>query len=167
MVHAGEFAAPVPVLVQIADLFGVWGVTFLIAMGNGCVVDVLRLPWKTQNSKRKTQNKELETGNSKLETQINPAIVRLIGFNVLVVVFVLGYGAFRLGQKTTTTGPRVAVIQENIPQSMKDDPSKQEENFQRHLRLARGECGDTEAGLNCVAGDDGAGEYQSGDFAVG
>lgn len=133
----GNALAPVPVLVQVADLFGVWGVTFLIAMMNGCVVDVLRLPWKTQNSKLKTQNKELETRNLQLETRINPAIVCLLVLNVCAVVLVVAYGVFRLSQKSTTAGPRVAVIQENIPQSMKEDPSKQEENFQRYFRLAR------------------------------
>jgi apolipoprotein N-acyltransferase len=114
----GNSLAPVPLLLQTADLFGVWGLTFCIAMVNGFIVDLLRLRWRRAGD-------------------VNPAIGWLFALTMAMAAFVVAYGVFRLNQKTITAGPRVAVIQENIPQSLKDDPSKEEENFQRYFRLAQ------------------------------
>jgi apolipoprotein N-acyltransferase len=114
----GNSLAPVPLLLQTADLFGVWGLTFGIAMVNGFIIDLLRLP-------------------SRRRGDMNPAIGGMFALCLGMVAFAVAYGVFRLNQNTITAGPRVAVIQENIPQSIKDDPSKEEENFQRYFRLAQ------------------------------
>jgi apolipoprotein N-acyltransferase len=114
----GNSLTPAPLLLQTADLFGVWGLTFCIAMLNGFVIDLLRL-------------------QSRRNHRVNPAIGWMFALTLAMVAFVLAYGTFRLNQNTITPGPRVAVIQENIPQTLKDDPSKQEENFQRYFHLAQ------------------------------
>jgi len=114
----GNCLTPVPVLIQAADMFGVWGLTFLICMANGLVVDLLRLP--------------LVRGK-----RVNPAIIRLTAVTGAVFLGAIGYGVFRLNQHTTRSGPRVAVIQEDLPQSLKDDPAKGAENFQKHIALTR------------------------------
>jgi apolipoprotein N-acyltransferase len=114
----GNSFAPATPLVQIADLFGVWGVTFFICLLNGALVDVLRLPLRKNN-------------------RLNPMIGRIIAVAFVMCLFVIGYGVYRVDQKTTTPGPRVAVIQENIPQSIKQDPREKASNFKRYLDLAR------------------------------
>ncbi|MGN6370035.1 MAG: apolipoprotein N-acyltransferase [Phycisphaerae bacterium] len=112
----GNALAPAPLLIQTADLFGVWTLTFLICMTNGFLVDFLRLP-----SKR----------------GLSPQIAKLFTITAATILLALAYGLFRLHQSTTTPGPQVAVIQENLPQSLKDDPAKGEENFQKHVRLTQ------------------------------
>jgi apolipoprotein N-acyltransferase len=114
----GNSFAAAPLFIQIADLFGVWGVTFFIALVNGFVVDVLRLPLRR-------------------EGKFNPAIGRLIAATSVMIAFVIGYGVHRLGQRATTPGPRMAVIQENIPQSVKSDPEQKMPNVQKHVKLTR------------------------------
>jgi apolipoprotein N-acyltransferase len=114
----GNCLAPVAVLIQTADLFGVWGLTFLIAMMNGFVVDLLRLP--------------LRPGG-----RFNPAIGRLLAVVAVALAFAAGYGVFRLSQNTTHAGPRVAVLQENFEQRVKDDPKNAGRVLLNHLALAR------------------------------
>ena len=114
----GNSFAQAPVLIQIADIFGVWGVTFLIGMMNGLVVDVLRLPLRK-------------------EGKFSPVLRRLITLTGGVVALTVIYGMYRLGEKTTTVGPRVAVIQEDIPQRVKDDPKTYGETFQKHVALTK------------------------------
>ncbi len=112
----GNSLAPAPLLIQTADLFGVWTLTFLICMTNGFIVDFLRLP-----SKR----------------GLSPQISKLLATTAATLLLAAAYGLFCLHQSTTTPGPRIAVIQENLPQSLKDDPAKAEENFQKHVRLSQ------------------------------
>lgn len=113
----GNSLAPVPLLIQTADLLGVWGLTFFIAMLNGFVIDLLRLPRERKG-------------------RFNPVIGWLFAGNVCVIAFVLVYGVFRMNQRTITAGPRVAVIQENVPQQLKEsgDPDVL---FFKHVDLTK------------------------------
>jgi apolipoprotein N-acyltransferase len=113
----GNCLAPAPLLIQGADLFGVWGLTFLIACLNGFVVDVLRLPLRQRG-------------------RFSPVIRRLAWSVGAAGLFVLGYGVFRLNQRTTTPGPRIAVLQANFPQRVKDDPGNATLLLDTHLKLA-------------------------------
>jgi apolipoprotein N-acyltransferase len=113
----GNAAAPAPVMIQGADLLGVWGVTFLVAMVNGLWVDLLRLPLKR-------------------EGRVNRSLVGRAAVVAGVLATWVGYGVWRLGQRTVTPGPRVAVLQENIPQAVKDAGDHDEEVFERHLKLS-------------------------------
>lgn len=117
----GNCLAPAPLLIQSADLFGVWGLTFLIAMLNGFVVDLLRLPLRQVTAPR--------------QSRFSPAIRSLTAVVTVIVAVVIGYGVFRLDQNTTTPGPRVAVIQENIPQDLKDAAGTRDQVFLKHLAL--------------------------------
>ncbi|HVX84340.1 MAG TPA: apolipoprotein N-acyltransferase [Phycisphaerae bacterium] len=110
----GESLAPATWLTQAADLLGVWGVTFLVGMVNGLWVDLLRL--------------ELHKGRL---SAVQWRRLSVVGATVCAWI---GYGLFRLSQHATHPGPRVAVIQENIPQSQKD-AGDQNDIFLRHLAL--------------------------------
>jgi apolipoprotein N-acyltransferase len=116
----GNSFAPIPLLIQTADIFGVWGITFFIALLNGFFVDLLRLPlW------------EVSTGGGK--RRFSPGI-RWLGVTAsLLAAGVILYGIFRLNQQTTRPGPRITVIQENIPQSLKDSGDLR--IFDRHYVL--------------------------------
>ena len=117
----GNCLTPIPLLLQTADLFGVWGLTFLIALFSGFMVDVLRLPLR-----------KVVDGKS----VFSPVIGTLTAVAAVMAAFAAGYGVFRLSQETTRPGPRVAVIQENIPQEIKDKADTRDDVFIRHLVLS-------------------------------
>lgn len=85
-------------VIQIADLVGVYGVTFLVAMVNGWITDLLIQPiliWRSDQIAR------LPLGTVSL---------------AMVLVGTLGYGWFRSDESAFQPGPRVAVVQHDFPQ---------------------------------------------------
>ncbi len=120
-------------LVQVADLFGVFGVSFLVAMTNGLIVDLLTRPLLRRSA----------AGG------LRPRRTIAVGVIVWLAAMIgsWGYGQYRIGQyaAATTPGPRVAVVQTNVPQSNKNQPTaeSQQRDWQELLtlttRAARGE----------------------------
>ncbi len=88
-------------LIQIADIFGTAGVSFLIAMVNGLAAELIIAAG---------QKKLLKTGNF-LKTA-------LVG---IVLVAAVLYGQWRISQEDECVGagPLVASLQSNVPQSVK------------------------------------------------
>lgn len=88
-------------LIQVSDLTGVWGLSFLVVMVNAWVVNVL-----TQPLMRPTPKGTRLTG---------PQTVRL----AVVVLSLLGstiYGAWRTSTANFTKGPRLLLLQSDFPQ---------------------------------------------------
>jgi apolipoprotein N-acyltransferase len=98
-------------LIQIADIFGAAGVSFLIAMVNALIADVIIA----------TRKKHLITIQALLKT----AVVYLAVFATII------YGRFRISESGsfTTAGPRVACLQSNVPQSVKRTFTNETELF--------------------------------------
>lgn len=104
-------------LVQIADLFGQHGVSFLVAMTNGIIVDLLTRPL-------------IRRDDHAAPAGVAPASPRARGNRYLQAAFILWlaafvsawfYGHHRLGHPPQSQRSiRVAVIQTNVPQSNKD-----------------------------------------------
>jgi len=92
-------------IIQIADIFGAAGVSFLIAMVNGLLAELLIA------ARRK---KLFEAGNFHR--------VALVGSAVVLTVV---YGLWRIRQtdKVIEIGPKVAALQSNVPQFVKDSGS--------------------------------------------
>jgi len=111
-------------LIQICDLFGTYGLTFLIAMTNGLVCDLLLRPIKQQQKTKKRVVLSMPT---------------LILLTVCCVFGCILYGRYRVsqGHETMTEGPIVTVIQESIPQYVKESGQSNEEIFARHLALSK------------------------------
>lgn len=96
-------------LIQIADIFGAAGVSFLIAMVNGLVAELI-----------------LDTRCSMLGTRCWKSIFKIsnllrIGLVCAVLITAVMYGRWRVGQsqETVKAGPLVGSLQSNIPQSVK------------------------------------------------
>lgn len=108
-------------LIQIADLTGVYGVSFLIVFVNASLAAaILSL-----------------AGSGSLRIAIAG-----LGSAALLVAACLAYGGFRLGQLEGTDAfknrtVRVSVIQPNIAQDVKWDPIFRRESLERHLLLTR------------------------------
>jgi apolipoprotein N-acyltransferase len=106
-------------LIQIADLTGVYGVSFLLTLSSYVGAEV----WNCWQSKRQKAKEDLELGtrNSKLEA-LHSATARLpwsaLTCLTLSVVVVYGYGTFRLSESVslpTTPAVRLALVQGKVP----------------------------------------------------
>ncbi len=113
-------------ILQLSDVFGVYGVSFLIAFSNAVIfigyLSVTRKNWKGC-----------------------PVSKRLAGVSILTLVFtfciVWIYGTWRMTNvdRLITSSPRarVAVVQGNIDQVIKWDPRQQEASVEKYLSLSR------------------------------
>jgi len=118
----GHALSDSPRLIQVCDLFGVYSLTFLAAMVNGLVCDLLLRPLK----RAKAASQRMVFG---------PLELALLTACMLAGVIL--YGQYRLdqGRRTITPGPDIAVVQEVIPQYVKLSGTENEEIFTRHLAL--------------------------------
>jgi apolipoprotein N-acyltransferase len=88
-------------IIQIADIFGAGGVSFLIAMVNGLIAELIIA----------ARERKLFAVSQFVKT----------GIVLIAVVGAVLYGRWRIGQadKYVTAGPMVASLQSNVPQSVK------------------------------------------------
>ncbi len=109
-------------IVQIADIFGEWGVSFVVAMTSGMIVDMLTRPWS------KSSNRWY---------RFSPAM-RSVLLWMLLIISTLFYGAYRI-RTTPQNGDtvKVSVIQTNVPQSNKTATDMQTlvDDWERALTL--------------------------------
>jgi apolipoprotein N-acyltransferase len=97
-------------VIQIADLVGAYGVTFVVAAVNGLIFELLF----TRSWFRRLLHLPGE-GRSSLAWQ-GVVVLFLVGATV-------AYGYVRLGQAAFATGPRVALIQGNLAQGVRNEVS--------------------------------------------
>ena len=104
-------------LIQIADIFGAAGLSFLIAMVNGLLAELM-LDARCWKSIFKIRN------------------LLKIGLVCAALAAAVVYGRWRIGQsdKFITTGPLVASLQSNVPQSVKESFEASEEIFDELLQ---------------------------------
>lgn len=99
----GHSQAMNPLMIQIADITGVYGVSFILVLANALFLVYL----------------EFFSGNKK---KISTLIVytSIVFFAISSSLF---YGKYKLQTISYETGPKIASIQGNIPQDIKDNPS--------------------------------------------
>ena len=133
-------------LIQIADIVGAAGVTFVVAMVNGLLVDLILLVWQSRRVGCAHQEPSAsgQIGGHSPPYESGPAIAKdadalhicplyaphrlsgritLLGAaaTILVVAGTVFYGQWRLGQtpRYVSEGPTVAALQSNVPISVK------------------------------------------------
>jgi len=106
-------------LIQIADLTGVYGISFLILLVNSVIALVVKDRFKLSLRH----------------------ISLIIIAGILLGVSVM-YSKWRLDHLPTRPGPNIGIVQGNIPQTLKiaarEDEDLSEENFRKHLLLSYG-----------------------------
>lgn len=110
-------------LIQIADVTGQYGVSFLVAMVNGAVVDLLILPVFARKRLRAKLARRAVVGG----------LVSCLSAGAL-----LGYGSWRLGQHTTSPGPVVGIVQRAFPIALDKPRATEEKILADHLDASRG-----------------------------
>jgi len=101
-----------PIVLQISDLFGGYGVCFLIVLVAACAARMLPID---------------ETPRA--WWPVVPACVALAA--------AFAYGQWRLQQQTTEPGPKVALIQGSIDIEMKHDPTQAQRIFDEYFALTQ------------------------------
>lgn len=123
-------------LIQIADLFGVAGISFLVAMINGALADLAL--WRTA---RRVCTAHQSHGASKAKA-CNAHPTRIVVGSLaalLAVVATIGYGRWRLAQaaEVVRDGPLVASLQSNVPQSVKSSHMASDALFAELMAMSR------------------------------
>jgi apolipoprotein N-acyltransferase len=106
-------------LIQIADLTGIYGISFLIALANVVAYRLIK-------------------GIVTRESRAWP--VKSAALLVILVAVTLGYGFRSLHARETGTPVKVALIQGNIDQDVKWNPAYQETTLAVYERLSRKAC---------------------------
>ncbi len=107
-------------LIQIADITGIYGVSFLIVAFNAAFLDIILL------------KKRLS------EIPFYPLAPQLAGFLLLIMAFIatFSYGYWRLSQQHGNMA-KISIIQGNIPQDKKWEPAFQHEVMDIYKELTR------------------------------
>jgi apolipoprotein N-acyltransferase len=113
--YLGHTQYPWITLIQVSDLVGAYGVSFLVVLVAGCGVALL--------GEREVQDRPVARFRPRL---VLPGVVL---FAVLV------YGWVRQGQAEFRLGPKVALLQGNIAQDAKLDPGENQRVFRHYFEL--------------------------------
>jgi apolipoprotein N-acyltransferase len=116
-------------VIQIADLGGAYAVTFVVAAVNALLFEllytrgwfraILRLPLGDTLTRSASEGPSLARRVS-VDLPKRPGL-RLQALGVVVLVGItLGYGFWRLGQNDFEAGPRLALVQGNVPQAIRN-----------------------------------------------
>ncbi|MCL5280310.1 MAG: apolipoprotein N-acyltransferase [Planctomycetes bacterium] len=126
-------------LIQIADILGAAGISFVVAMVNGLLVDLVLFFWRRRVgcAHQEPPGSEQVGGHSPPYGVAGPrhpsGRIIIVGFaaTIVVVISTVLYGQWRLGQSTryVTEGPLVASLQSNVPISVKRSHQKSVEIF--------------------------------------
>lgn len=106
-------------VIQIADITGVWGVSFLLVLANTAIVEII---WSIRR---------------KLWVRLRVVVILL----VLFIALTLCYGYYKIywspGHQVTRSPVRISVIQGNIPQELKWDPQVASEILEKYFVLTK------------------------------
>lgn len=117
-------------LIQISDLVGAYGVSFVVAMVSGVLAELVPLRWIARLG--------LDTGDitpltTNAGARLRPAVV-----STLVVTACCVYGQWRIQQVSAVSdGPTFALIQGFFPPEVKHDPGQWRARLRIHDQLTR------------------------------
>jgi len=117
-------------LLQISDLVGAYGVSFLVMLFASAVA--LQIPERLMRKFRLVP--ELQTDSKPAAVTAKSPLRQLIVAS-LVLAAVLGYGYFRRSQADFQPGPRVALIQGNFRAALHIPPDEYEQAYLVHNEL--------------------------------
>ncbi len=123
--------------IQISDLFGVAGVSFLVAAVNGVLAD-WSLWWIS--NRRVCIAHQLDNGAIEKVCGVHPTRIAIgTVATVLAVAGTAAYGHWRIRQATEVVadGPLVAALQSNVPQSVKISHAASDELFAELLEMSQ------------------------------
>jgi apolipoprotein N-acyltransferase len=113
-------------LLQVADVGGVYAVSFLVCVGNALVFEAL---YARPGLRARLVAPGAPAGPSKV-------VLAAQGLGVLLLFTgVFLYGFWRLGQLATVPGPRLALLQSNMDQRIRNATADEDEEVSKQARL--------------------------------
>ena len=114
-----------PWLIQISDVTGQYGVSFLVALANGVIIDLLALPLFGRQGERKARI-------------LRRGPCGVIAFAVILAAM-LAYGWYRTEKQSghLSEGPSIAIVQQAFPLSLYLPQVPQEKIFEDHMLASR------------------------------
>ncbi|MBI4834684.1 MAG: apolipoprotein N-acyltransferase [Planctomycetes bacterium] len=109
------------IFIQICDITGVYGISFLIASVNSFLTFVL-----VRAIERKAPKQETKT-----LTAVWASVIAVLILSSLI------YGSLRMKSIEVETGPKISLVQGNIPQSLKIAPDSAERIYNKHIELTK------------------------------
>jgi apolipoprotein N-acyltransferase len=118
-------------LIQISDVFGAYGVSFLVALGNAVVAGMIGGRWLARwRLLPRDAADDFDRYDSTQRQRVGAVAVMLVLLSASLV-----YGVARRAQAQFAAGPRVALVQGDFPSSLKHDPLMTVPMFETHKRL--------------------------------
>jgi apolipoprotein N-acyltransferase len=110
-----------PWLIQVSDVTGQYGVSFIVALGNGVIIDLLALPLFGRQGERKARI-------------LRRGPCGIVAFAVILAAM-LTYGWYRTEKQSghLSEGPSIAVVQQAFPQSLYLPRVPEEKIFEEHM----------------------------------
>ncbi len=108
-------------MIQVADITGIYGISFLVLAVNGALADLFLLRKRTG------------------EMPLFPISYTVVGLSVLLLAVIasLGYGHWRLNQERSGKLINVSLVQGDIEQDKKWEPAYQNEVLETYFSLSR------------------------------
>jgi apolipoprotein N-acyltransferase len=130
-------------IIQIADLTGVYGITFLIALVNGCLADLILECGAQTKPCEGLYEPSQGSNNAERQPSKRRWVLVYCAVAAALVAATLGYGWSRMCALRPEPGPKVALVQGNVPQDLKDTPSLDDAItiLQHHVELSRAAIG--------------------------
>jgi apolipoprotein N-acyltransferase len=119
-------------LIQISDLVGAYGVSFVVATAAAAMALALPMSWITRLVGRPSAELVPEPKQFGVWKR-RP--VWAVAFSLCLVAATVAYGYVRRHQADFVAGPRVALVQGNFTAQVKHDPSEVTSIFNRHYEL--------------------------------
>lgn len=116
-------------LIQISDVVGAYGVSFVVAAIAAIAAELIPPQWLNWARLAARQESKLPL----FEAASRP--LWRVAAGLLLLGTTLGYGMLRRSQAEFTAGPHVALIQGNVASSVKHDPRDYQLIQQRHVNL--------------------------------
>ncbi|HVJ68522.1 MAG TPA: apolipoprotein N-acyltransferase, partial [Caulifigura sp.] len=118
-------------LIQVSDLVGAYGVSFLVVGVNAAIALLLPVQWLDRRGLiRPDDRDQFVAENAGLRRGVQATVVSLV-----LVGAAWGYGAVRVSQSSFVAGPRVGLIQGNFTTSLKHDPDAKDDIYAQHRAL--------------------------------
>ena len=132
-----------PEMIQVSDLVGAYGVSFVVVLAGTCVAGLIPLAWlerlklfppvEVPQDFAHLPADEIVIENSSRAEFRRPWLN--LGITLAVVAAAFIYGTVRRSQADFKPGPRVALIQGNFPTSLKHSPDEYTTIFRYHDAL--------------------------------
>jgi apolipoprotein N-acyltransferase len=123
-------------LIQLADIAGIYGVSFIVAMANGLAVDIILAVIARRKSSASDSAAGLKAPIILVANQRRRLIAGSVAFGATLAA-ALGYGAWQISRDTRTEGPVIGIVQRAYPISLAGRNATQEQILDSHLDATR------------------------------